>query len=333
MGNEHEWADQFSEDVDELLREAGRAEEEPTPEGYEELLTVARRLTQADWSGESQAREALRRQLLHQATCQAEEQAHGPRPWALAVPWGTWRRRLGTMTAVAASVVLMGVMLWLPGTLTATAQGLETLAQRVVLRRPVTTRIVAISEPAVASSVRLEVHSVSSDQVVLTRERLAPMMFFTDDGTMWTMQTSIGSFGERVPSGREASAKRFVSLAEAQMVLDYKLRQPSYLPEGYALRDAAVTPLDAVYLFYRGPSEDIILAQMRLEHDPWEEVAGATALTTMTDRPVRLIPLDGQVGSWIEGRGLIWQADDTGFLVGGTSLNLDEATRIATSLK
>ena len=54
---------------------------------------------------------------------------------------------------------------------------------------------------------------------------------------------------------------------------------------------------------------------------------------TLTDKPIEEVVLNGQSAGWIEGLGLMWEADGVSFTLGGLNLSLDEATRIAESLE
>ena len=62
--DEREQAEQFSREVDNLLKDLGRAETEVAPESQRALLTLARTLAQTDLSAESAVRPSLRRRLL-----------------------------------------------------------------------------------------------------------------------------------------------------------------------------------------------------------------------------------------------------------------------------
>jgi hypothetical protein len=53
----------------------------------------------------------------------------------------------------------------------------------------------------------------------------------------------------------------------------------------------------------------------------------------MTNGTLEEVDLDGRKAAWADGRLLMWEADGIGYLVGGPKLGLDEATRIAKSLK
>ena len=50
---------------------------------------------------------------------------------------------------------------------------------------------------------------------------------------------------------------------EAQAITPFRLRQPGYLPTGYAFLDAMVAPSpdDRAFLFYSGPDGEIVLIQ------------------------------------------------------------------------
>jgi len=52
-----------------------------------------------------------------------------------------------------------------------------------------------------------------------------------------------------------------------------------------------------------------------------------------TDKPVEEVALNGRRAAWVEGYGLVWEAEDVVYLLGGSDLSLDEAIRIAESLE
>jgi hypothetical protein len=83
-------------------------------------------------------------------------------------------------------------------------------------------------------------------------------------------------------------------------------------------------------MVYQGPEAQMVLGQTKT----LEGQEDSSYFVSLTDRPIRTIRLDdsGSLATWIEGQGLLWEADGTRYLVGGTRLSLEEAERVATSL-
>jgi hypothetical protein len=210
-----------------------------------------------------------------------------------------------------------------PGTLTAVAQGIESFVRSLVL------------------GWYTAVYQVGPEQAA-PAGRTAPATSVVerqDDG--WLIRTSIGDFGGSVLPGRDVTVQRFGTFDEAQAAAHFGLRQPSYLPAGYALREAMIAPNGSAFVFYGGPNGDIILVQMPVGEQRVSSEAGhvtTTQITTtevlmLTDKPIESVTLDGQPAGWIEGRGLQWEAGGVSYTVGGANLSLYEAIRFAESLE
>ena len=138
------------------------------------------------------------------------------------------------------------------------------------------------------------------------------------------LKTSIGNFGGQVPDGRDAGLRHCATMDQARGMVP-GLRRPAYLPEGYRFYKARITPTDDAFLFFFGPEEDIILYQAR--------VTGQERVGTSSSSPVESVTLKGRPAAWVPGHGLIWEADGVSCTLGGRSLSLDQAVRIAESLE
>jgi len=137
----HNWAERFSRDVDILLRASGRVEDQTPPPDYAETLDLAHIMVTTDWSEESCLRETTRQQLLAGKIEKAPHRSwHWPRFLMLR------RRRAALLMVPMIALALILVPLAWPGALTASAQGIETMVHRIVLRRPLTVRFIAVRE-------------------------------------------------------------------------------------------------------------------------------------------------------------------------------------------
>ncbi len=313
--NEQDWAERFSRDVDGLLSEAGRTDLEPTSTEYRQALDLARTLAATDLSGESRVRATLRHELLNQINAREGWQLRKEIPMHALF----WQRHLALSLATVVLVVLVVVILAWPGALTVAAQGIKDFVQTLVVGQ------------------NTSIHRVNSDQAAPTTTRMpppaTPVVEQRDD--LWIVRTAIGNFAGNVLPGRNATVRRIRTLDEARAVASFNLLQPRYLPAGYTFREAMVTPLDWVLLFYDGPNGDIVLAQMPVGERPGGDAEHTTFAKTgtLTDKPIESVTLNGQPAGWVEGNQLMWEANGISFIVGGSMLSLDEATRVAESLK
>jgi hypothetical protein len=311
--NERDLAERFNQDVDRLLNEAGRTDAEPLLAKYRQALDVARRLAATDFSPESRSRLALRRRLLSQMDAREhlkERQVASMRTY----PQFKLRRLL--FVAISLALVVLVVTLAWPGALIAAAQSLQTFLQTLVLGEHTT------------------VHQVSPEMAPAAQTPPAtPIVEWRGD--IWVIRTAIGNFGGNVLPGHDVAVRRFSDLAEATVVVTFSLRQPDYLPAGYVFREAIVPPLDWAILFYEGPGGDIVLAQMPVGEQSSGEAGQFTSVKvgTLTDKPIESVTLNGQTAGWVEGYGLIWEAEGVSYILGSVNLSRDETIRIAESLK
>ena len=303
------WADCFSYQVDEILREVGSSAAAPVPPGYEQELGLARLLASTDFSGESRVRRQLLPHLL---------ESRGTKRWEVLQTCG--RKRGLWLALTAAAVVLPALSLLIAA-----------LAHRdMSASAAANLRSLTFSGEGTSRSYGLLAPLASPSPV-----SAQPMVEHEDD--FWVVRTAIGNFTYRAPANEEGSATRFTSFEGAQANVAFSLHQPGYLPDGYSLREAMVTPVQWAFLFYDGPNGDIVLVQAPVrvgtQAPDGSIVAVPVGRMTLTDREVRLVRVGGSVASWVEGLGLIWQTENTGYHLGGANMNLDEATHIAETLE
>jgi len=314
--DEKDLADRFSREVDDLLQERQTGfVQPPLPGEYRQALDLARALTAVDLSGESRVRQTLRHRLLNRLD--------GREGWSLRkefpMPVFSLHRHPAVILTVVALLTVLVVTLAWPGALTTAAQGIENVVQTLVLGQH--TAVGQVTGAGQAATLRPK--PVLARPVVERR------------GDLWIIRTAIGSFGGNVPPGKEATVHRFTTLDEAQAALPFALRRPAYLPQGYALREVMVAPIGEAFLFYDGPQGDILLAQMAVGMQPGGAAneAIATAVQVLTDGAIESVALGGQTAAWVEDHSLMWEAEGISYTLGGAGLSLDEARRIATSLK
>jgi len=303
--NEQDWADRFSHDVDSLLNEAGQTGAEPTPAEYRQALDLARTLTTTDFSVESRVRKTLRRRLLNPVGVREGWQRRGE--MTTMRTFFRQRHPAVVLAAVVLAVLLIVTLAW-PGALTATAQGIYNVIQRIVVGP--NTEVV---------------------QIEVQGEPSAPGPLPPD---MWHVKTEIGNFGGNVLPGVDPTVRSVVDFEEAQEIISFHLRAPDYLPQGYALHEIKLVPGHAL-LFYGGAGHDIILAQMQVGPQPSDDPHVAIGVKTgwITDGSLEEVELDGHRAAWMDGHSLTWEADGISYTVGGLDLSLEEAIHIAESLK
>jgi len=302
--NERDWAERFSRDVDNLLNQDGRADSEPTPTEYRQALDLARALATADFGAESRVRQALRRRLLNQVG--AREGWQRRKEIAMRASFRK-RHPAVILSAVVLTAVLVVALAW-PGVLTAAAQGVYNVLQRIVVGpNTEAVRIEFQGEPGVPGP-------------------LPP--------DMWHVKTEIGNFGGNVLPGVEPTVRSVTGFEGAQGLASFQLRAPGYLPEGYILREIKLAPGNA-FLFYGGAGHDIILVQAQVGPPPGDDPNVGVAVKTgwITDGSLEEVELEGRKAVWVDGHSLTWEADGISYTVGGLDLSLEEAIRMAQSLE
>lgn len=302
--NEKELADRFSRDLDWLLERNEMLEIDLAPTEYKQTLEFVQTLSKINFSNASRTRNALRAQLLKKT-----------------------RKKNAMLSILKLSprsgmvyiflVFILISLLFGTGAVKAATQGISEFVQRLWVgdftwiqqTDPLQT------EPS---------HSTPSQTVTVETR-----------GDIWIIHTPIGNFaGETLP-GHDPSVRRFDSISKAQAAATFDIRQPGYLPENYKFREAMVTPMDWAFLFYDGSNGVLILVQA-----PAGEVSTSddnqptsVGIGMLTDHDVESVTLKGLPAGWVEGYGLIWEADGISFTVGGTYLSREEIVHIAESLE
>ena len=317
--SERNQADRFSHELDEILsgRKTG-----PTDAKECDEQDIARMLADADFSGESRIRQALRNRLLHGIDARELNRIrrqHQKEAFMKTIQSYVWR----PLPAVAALAILFAVialpLLW-PGTLPAAAAGVDKYVRSLV-----------VGEHTVVKQVPMQAQGTRPPS--------------TTNTPMWLVRTPFGAFGGNVPEGADPTVRYYPSFDLAQeSVSSTEYKQPEYLPPGYLLVEALVTPSETLLLRYTSfTAGDIVLVHnpVGLRQEPGAVVGSSTTtsmtMSTSTDAPIRDVTLNGKPAAWIEesmGRNsLTWEADGMSYTLGGIRLSLDEAVKIAQSLR
>ncbi len=143
----------------------------------------------------------------------------------------------------------------------------------------------------------------------------------------WIVRTEIGNFGGNLFTTQD--------FKEAQSLCKMQIKIPTVISEEYTLREIKLAQKE-VFMFYGGPGRDIIIVQTFVD-----EISGKnerdydhqTMVGVLSDKAAQEVTLDGRNAAWVDQYGLVWEADGISYLVGGLDLSLDEAIRIAQSLR
>jgi hypothetical protein len=154
----------------------------------------------------------------------------------------------------------------------------------------------------------------------------------------WMIETILGGSGGELPPGTDPTVRSFANIQEAQENTDLFLREPGYLPDGYALREVRLPPERAseeqAFLFYGNPDRDIVLFMGCIGKQP----GGVPGLMTVkvsviaTNGSVEELMVGKHPAAWIDGKVLAWEAGNILYEIGGHDLSLDMAVRIAESI-
>ena len=319
----------FTRDVDDLLSQEGRMEPEPMSAEYREVLKLAGTLAKADFSTGSRMRGSLRRRLLDRIeTRQSWPQTAVRVLRSISEP----RNSLLTSIAVILMSALLFTLVW-PGASATLAQSIRATVRQLALGRHTTVTQTACPEQLATVSVVTQAASATPVTSVWP-DSTQTESTLRGEGNLCIINTVIGRFGFQLASDSDAVARRFSTLEEARESVPFGLRRPGYLPEGYALREVLVAPGGASFLFYESPKGNIILVQISVGVDPGaaDGRGSVAAVQVLTSGAIESVFLNGMPAGWVQGHGLMWEADGISYTVGGPDLSLDEAIRVAESL-
>jgi hypothetical protein len=155
---------------------------------------------------------------------------------------------------------------------------------------------------------------------------------------VWVIHTEIGGFGGNAPPGIDPIVQSVDTFEEAQGLTDFHLRQPNDLPEGFAFREAKLAPIGGTswaILFYSGPGDEIIVAQMPGGPQPSDDpnVVSAVKSGVVTDGTLEEVDFDGRTAAWIDGHSLLWESEGISYQIGALDLSLQQVMDIARSLR
>lgn len=317
--NENELAELFDKDVDQMLRSNQKHHDEPTSTEYRQAIDLARKLTSTDFSVASKMRRPLLNQLLS-----VNRKETGMLNFS--------RKMIGLRLTLFVLVSLLLLLMVSPMTLQVAAKNLVEFIETI--RVGDYTWIQQNEKP----------ENVSSQPDLLPSE---PMVEYKDG--MWKIRTSIGNFGGDPLPGHSKKVQNFKTIAEAQAITPFSIRQPYSLPAGYDLQQVMVSPSDWVFLFYRHSNGNLVIAQLPVGEITINEPGEATnsvpvgsvtvgqkntvGVGMLTDKDVETVSVNNQPAAWIEETGLMWEINGVSFVAGGPGLTREEIIQIAESMK
>jgi hypothetical protein len=290
----------FTRDVDRILQEAGRSEVARPDPKYREDLVLAMELAATDFSSDSVRRAPLRRQLLSERAATRAE----PAPWL----W-PWRQHPRLAAAAVAAAVVLAVLVIQPDLRASVIQPAIEYLKRLVLGER-------------TEAVVVEPFSQSEMESILAERRRA-----LEAGEQWSMRTAISQVGGDVPAGGSPVIRTYGSLGLAESAAAFPLAKPGHLPEGYEFDSAVITPDDGVVLWYRAPGERITLYQKPLGD------SRMMAMSMGSGSSLEKVAVDGKPAAWLNDHKLVWESDGMSYTLEGNRLTLEEARRIAHSLR
>lgn len=315
MKDEEHYAGRFSAEVDRILEQRGRSEEEGPPAEYDEMLAMAEWLAALDFSKDSSLRSQLRGRLMN--ALEGERTAAQRRPvWWRRLLQPKPRRVLGAVVAVMALVVLVG---WTPAG-RALAQAVEQFIRE--MRWPNTTvqQIFPDQRPTATADPRQN----------LENELAA--------GRAWQFEFEGRGFaGCCSPDVRN----EVVSLEQAIAEAGFDLYLPTVLPAGYVVSEVRLLDVSPylVFIIYEGPDGRLGLEQSVVgitseEHPgPNTAILERRAVSVVTDGTVEEVMVGATPAALIDGDSLAWEENNISFRLIGPGLNARTLIQTAESLE
>ena len=317
--NENELAERFDRDVDQILNSKLKLHDEPTPTEYGQVIDLAQRMTDTDFSVTSKIKKTLLNQLLSSNRKET-------------TMLNASSRMIGLRLTLFVLVSLLLLLMVSPMTLQVAAKNLADFIRTI--RVGDYTWIQQNEKP----------ENVSPQPDLLPSD---PIVEYKDG--MWKLRTSIGNFGGDPLPNHSRTVQSFNSITDAQAIAPFSIRQPYFLPAGYDLQEVMVTPSDWVFLFYSSSSGNLVIAQLPVGeiaiNEPGEAIdsvpvgpvtvgqKNTVGVGLLTDTDVETVSVNNQPAAWVEGSGLIWEANGMSFMAGGDGLTREEVIQIAESLK
>ncbi len=308
MKDQRHYAGRFSAEVDRILEQHGRAEEQgPTPE-YPALLTLAEQLATIDPSQHTPLRPRLRAELLNQLDAKIAARQR-PRWWQR-LPLPAPRRALGMLAALVALMALA----WLTPTGQAVAQNVGRLIRELRWSHTTIHQLSPGLQPTATALYQEQAPSHSGDE----------------QNCGFTFQNH--HFDFYYPAD-VAVRNETVTLAQAINEAGFDVRVPTLVPDGYVLsqvRLLCVAPFD-VFMVYEGQGEQLGLYQSFV-NPSGANAAERRSIGIFTNQTLQDVLVGDSQAALINDASLVWEQDNISFHLIGPELGGDTLVRIAESL-
>jgi hypothetical protein len=145
----------------------------------------------------------------------------------------------------------------------------------------------------------------------------------------WYWPTPLGTVVERIPQGAPAAGWKFDTVEAARaLVPAFRFKQPGTLPDGYHLAGVTLSPSKEwlVESYRDDAGHELTL----VAHDASR--GRGTQFGSDSAGGITRTSVNGAVAGWI-GSALSWEENGVSYILGDRSLSLDQARRIAESMK
>jgi hypothetical protein len=305
MKDQRHYAGRFSAEVDRILEQHGRAEEQgPAPE-YPALLTLAEQLAAIDPSQHNPLRPRLRAELLNQLDAKIAARQR-PRWWQR-LPLPAPRRALGTLAALTALMALA----WLTPTGQAVAQNVGRLIRELRWSHTTVHQLSPGIQPTATAIYQEQAPAHSGD------EQNCGFVFQGHHFDFYYPADAL-------------VRNETVTLAQAIAEAGFDVRLPSFVPDGYTLSEArllCVAPFD-VFIVYEGQGEQLGLYQSFVN----SSAAERRGIGVFTSQTLQDVLVGDSQAALINDASLVWEQDDVSFHLIGPGMGGDTLVRIAESL-
>jgi hypothetical protein len=309
MKDQRHYAGRFSAEVDRILEQHGRAEEQgPEPE-YPALLDLAEQLAAIDPSQHSSLRPRLRAELLDQLNAKIVARQ---RPlWRRLLPLPAPRRALCTLAVLT---VLM-TLAWLTPTGQAVAQNVGRLIRELRWSHTTVHQLSPGAQPTATAIYQEQAPAHSGN------EQYCGFVFQGHHFDFY--------YPADVPVRNET-----VTLAQAIAEAGFDVRIPSFVPDGYTLSQVhllCVAPYD-VFMIYENQGEQLGLYQSFVRPTGASDAAERRGIGIFTSQTLQDVLVGDSQAVLINDASLVWEQDDISFHLIGSGLGGDVLLRIAESL-
>jgi hypothetical protein len=316
MKDHEPFAGRFSAEVDRILEQQGRAEEQGPPAEYAEMLTLAERLAGLDFVSDSGLQSRLRQRLLNRLEAERSAARQRPRQWRRLIPPQS-RRALGTLVALVALVVLVG---WTPAG-RAVAQAVEQFILELHWPHTTVHQVPPGNRPEVTAEnrERFEEGSAAGQTGRFSFEGRNFDFYYSEDAPV---------------------RDEIVPLQQAIAEAGFDLRVPSFLPDGFVLREVRlldVAPFD-VFMIYERTEGRLGLYQSfvgLISEEHLSEnvvVVESREIGVLTGGTVEELMVGTTPAALIDGELLVWEENGISFHLMGRGLDAATLVQIAESL-